>query len=64
MAGLWSIPLALFGDRAVWLALFFVGVLITGIAKAVREHLGMPKNASSGSGLNEAGHADTELIPE
>jgi hypothetical protein len=31
MAGLCSIPLALFGDRKVWLVLFFIGMLITGI---------------------------------
>jgi hypothetical protein len=31
VAGLSSIPLALFGNRAVWLGLLIIGVLITGI---------------------------------
>jgi len=47
MAGLWSIPLALFGDRAVWLALFFIGVLITGIGGVLIGFLGSTEGIST-----------------
>jgi hypothetical protein len=47
MAGLWSMPLALFGDRAVWLALFFIGVLITGIGGVLIGLLGSTEGIST-----------------
>ena len=47
MAGLCSIPLALFGDRKVWLALFFIGTLITGIGGVLIGLLGSTEGISA-----------------
>ena len=47
MAGLCSIPLALLGDRKVWLALFFIGMLITGIGGALIGLLGSTEGISA-----------------
>jgi hypothetical protein len=40
MTGLSSIPLALFGNRVVWLGLLSIGVLITGIGGVLIGFLG------------------------
>ena len=47
MAGLASIPLALFGDRVVWLGLLVIGVLITGIGGVLIGLLGSAEGISA-----------------
>jgi hypothetical protein len=47
MAGLSSIPLALFGDRVVWLGLLVIGVLITGIGGGLIGLLGSAEGISA-----------------
>ena len=47
LAGLSSIPLALFGNRAVWLGLLIVGVLMTGIGGVLIGLLGSAEGIST-----------------
>jgi len=47
VAGLSSIPLALFGNRVVWLWLLSIGVLITGIGGGLIGFLGSAESISA-----------------
>ena len=47
VAGLSSIPLALFGNRVVWLGLLIIGVLITGIGGVLIGLLGSAEGIST-----------------
>ncbi len=47
LAGLSSIPLALFGNRAVWLGLLIIGVLIAGIGGVLIGLLGSAEGIST-----------------
>ena len=47
VAGLSSIPLALFGNRAVWLGLLIIGILITGIGGVLIGLLGSTEGIST-----------------
>jgi hypothetical protein len=47
VAGLSSIPLALFGNRVIWLGLLIIGVLITGIGGVLIGLLGSAEGIST-----------------